>query len=410
MERYIILRDLRRHRPAHDPLPDVFSPGMSTDSLSVGSFPIPEVEVADLKPYEVEDIATDPDVKGLAKVMPTMLLAPVAITGAGSAGDVGKDSWGIEAVGAGTNPTGKGVSVCILDTGIDGGHVAFKDVTLIKRDLTKGTQDTTNLRTWDANGHGTHCAATIFGRDVEGARIGIARGITTALIGKVLDDKGRGTTEMLFNGLQWAISESVDIVSMSIGFDFPGLVEQRIDQGWSARQAASDALVAYRANLRLFDSLMGMVKAREAFNEGTVIVAASGNESNRAENIKIGVSIPAAAEGIVSVGALEQKNGHYDVAYFSNALPTISAPGVDIKSAKAGGGLIEMSGTSMACPHVAGVAALWWEHLRNKAPDKKASAREVVAHLIASARRGDVFTGEFSRFDFGDGLVTAPNV
>jgi len=243
---------------------------------------------------------------------------------------------------------------------------------------------------------------------VDGTRIGIARGVIAALIGKVLDDEGHGTTEMLFKGLQWAIGEGVDVVSMSIGFDFPGLVERRVAAGWSARQAASDALVAYRANLRLFDSLMGMVKARAAFNEGTVIVAASGNESNRAKNITIGVSIPAAAEGIVSVGALEQKGTRCDAAYFSNTLPIISAPGVGIKSAKAGGSLVEMSGTSMACPHVGGVAALWWEHLRSKDPKRKSSAADVVHHMVASARQNDVFAGEFSKLDFGAGLVSAP--
>ena len=62
-----------------------------------------------------------------------------------------------------------------------------------------------------------HCAGTIFGRDVGPARIGVARGITQALIGKALDHWGRGTTEMLFQALQWAIGESVDVVSMSIG-------------------------------------------------------------------------------------------------------------------------------------------------------------------------------------------------
>ncbi len=276
MERYIILRDLSRHSRGKGGSPDVFSPDTKTKSFSARDLPIPEIQSAELNPYAVEDLRADPDVKDFAIVMPTMLLAPVARGEDGRAAGAG-DSWGIAAVGANTaTVTGKSVSVCVLDTGIDGAHAAFQGLTLTKKDFTKNDQLAANLPEWDGNGHGTHCAGTIFGRDVNGARIGIARDVTTALIGKVLDDEGRGTTEMLFNGLQWAIGEGVDVVSMSIGFDFPGLVERRVAAGWSARQAASDALVAYRANLRLFDSLMGMVKARAAFNEGTVIVAASG--------------------------------------------------------------------------------------------------------------------------------------
>jgi subtilisin family serine protease len=212
---------------------------------------------------------------------------------------------------------------------------------------------------------------------------------------------------MLSQALQWAINENVDVVSMSIGFDFPGLVEDRIARGWKPRQAASDALVAYGNNLRLFDAMMAMVRARAQFNEGTVIVAASGNESDRLRDIRIATSVPAAAEGVISVGALGRKGGTHETAFFSNTAPQLCAPGMHIPSAKPGGGLTVKHGTSMACPHVAGVAALWWEALRAERPDGRASADDVVMRLKASARRNGVFTA-FSRFDHGAGLVTAP--
>jgi subtilisin family serine protease len=123
--------------------------------------------------------------------------------------------------------------------------------------------------------------AGLFGRDVGAARIGVAHGVTRALIGKVLNDRGKGSSEILLQALQWAIGESADVVSMSIGFDFPTLMEDRIAMGWKPRQVASGALVAYGNNLRLFDAMMAMVRARARFNEGTVIIAASGNESDR---------------------------------------------------------------------------------------------------------------------------------
>jgi subtilisin family serine protease len=247
----------------------------------------------------------------------------------------------------------------------------------------------------------------LFGRDVGAARIGVARGVTRALIGKAVGDRGKGNTAMLFQALQWAIGESVDVVSMSIGFDFPGLVEDRIAKGWKPRQAASDALVAYGNNLRLFDAMMAMVRARAQFNEGTVIVAASGNESDRLRDIHIATSVPAAAEGVISVGALGQKGGAHEVAFFSNTAPLLCAPGMHIPSAKPGGGLTVKHGTSMACPHVAGVATLWWEALRAESPDGRASADDVVMRLKARARRNGVFAA-FSRLDHGAGLVTAP--
>jgi subtilisin family serine protease len=194
---------------------------------------------------------------------------------------------------------------------------------------------------------------------------------------------------------------------MSLGFDFPGLVKRLVDDNWPADLATSVALEAYRGNLRMFDALLEVVRARAAFDGGTVVVAAAGNESQRDidPRYEIAVSIPAAAEGVVAVAALGTSTNGYVVAPFSNTLPEISAPGVNILSAQAGGGLRSLSGTSMATPHVAGVATLWWQALRNTST--LASARNVVAKLLASARI-DVFAPGTDVADRGVGLVTAP--
>lgn len=411
MQKYIILRDLNA-RTGAAPGDFVFK-GTRSQESAVVDLPSPGIETAELTPREASDAASrDPDVRGIGAVMPTILLAPLG--GEAAAGTLADgDNWGIAAVGADASPvSGRGVTVAVLDTGIDAGHGAFQGITLDKRDFTtgvKGGEAVGPHPNWDVKGHGTHCAGTIFGRNVGAARIGVARGVQHALIGKVLDDNGDGTTEMLFQGLSWAILQGVDVISMSVGFDFPGRFARNMAKpGWTQRQAASDALVAYGDSLRLFDALMGMVRQRAQFNEGTVIVACSGNESDRLRDIRIATSLPAAAEGVISVGALGRKDGKQEVAFFSNASPVVSAPGVGILSAKPGGALALDSGTSMACPHVAGVAALWWEHLRQRSPDGKSSADEVITAMKASARREGVFASAYSKFDFGLGLVTAP--
>jgi subtilisin family serine protease len=261
----------------------------------------------------------------------------------------------------------------------------------------------------DRQGHGTHCAGTIFGRDVGGRRIGIARGVRRALIGKVLGDDGSGTSDMIFSGIQWAIQRGAHVISMSLGFDFPGLVKGLQAQGWPAELATSTALEGYRGNLRMFDALMQMAQARAAFGDSPVIIAAAGNESRRQvdSRFEIAASLPAAAEGVISVGALQRGGGgKLGVTSFSNTFPQISAPGLGILSAWPGGGLRELSGTSMACPHVAGVASLWWEELR-KAGTVIPSANSVAARLLATAR-ANVFEADLDPADRGAGLVTAP--
>jgi subtilisin family serine protease len=242
---------------------------------------------------------------------------------------------------------------------------------------------------------------------VDSTRIGIARGVAKLLIGKVLADDGRGNSDMIFKGIQWAVQENADVISMSLGFDFPGLVEDLVRQGWPPALATSLALEAYRGNLRMFDALMSMIEARRAFGQGTVVVAAAGNESDRDHNpdFEIAASLPAAAEGIISVGALGLNGSMLAVASFSNTFPQISAPGVGILSAKAGGGLKALSGTSMATPHVAGVAALWWEAVRQM--PVVANSGVVLARLVASARTQGFVNG-VDPADRGVGIVTAP--
>lgn len=357
----------------------------------------PRVDVEDLGKEDVRQMARDPQVRALAPIMPTRLVAPVEVSEA----DATTTAWGITAVGADSSDrTGAGVDVAILDTGIDAGHPAFAGVTLIEEDFTgKGNGD--------RKGHGTHCAGTILGRDVDGTRIGVARGVGKALIGKVLGDDGRGNSDWMFSGIQWAVQQGARVVSISIELDFPNYVQTQIAAGTPADVATSRALEAYRANLRMFDALMQMIRSLEPFGNGAVVVGAAGNGSHRDVNpdFEIAVELPAAAEGVVSVAALAQSQGGLQIAPFSNTFTQISGPGVDVVSAKLGGGLTSKSGTSMACPHVAGVTALWWEAVA--ASPLPANPATVTAKLLASAATSGFAPG-VEVADRGVGLVRAP--
>lgn len=398
MDRYIVLRDdnmmLRHGRP----FPSVtFGPAMTTARIEIP--PKPVIETARMPAAEARDAERDPAVLEVARAMPTRLVAPRGEAGVSATGG---PTWGVTRIGADTSPfDGAGVKVAILDTGIDATHPAFQGVTLTQRDFS-GDGD------GDVNGHGTHCAGTVFGRDVDGTRIGVAPGITEALIGKVLGDDGSGSSEMLFDAMKWASENDAKVISMSLGFDFPGFSQRLVEEGGlPVILATSIALEAYRMNLRVFDRIMDMFRALAAFNGGIVVCAASGNESERQidPDFEVSASVPAAAEGVISVGALGEDGTTLRVADFSNTNPVLSGPGVSVTSAATGGGLVAFNGTSMACPHIAGLAALWWQALAGA--NVPLSAKAVEARMLTTARQ-DVFSPGTDIADRGQGLAQAP--
>lgn len=401
---YVVLRTPRSFIPTLDNMGPMAGPvgAPSAPGSSMMMENISEIEVSEvsMNGAQKDDMRRDPEVQAIAPAMPLNLIEPMVDDsdnpqpGATPAGN----TWGLDAVGASLSSfDGSGITVAVLDTGIDLTHPAFSGVNIERRNFTSEVDD-------DIHGHGTHCGGTIFGKDVGGTRIGVARNISKALIGKVLG-QGGGSSATLANAINWAVENGASVVSMSLGIDFPGFVKQLMTQNsLAAEPATSIALEGYRANINLFSSLSNMLEMRNAFGNGSIVVAASGNESNR-PSYDIAVAPPAAGSGIISVGALQQGTNGLSVASFSNTQCDVSAPGVAISSAALGGGLVSWNGTSMATPHVAGVAALWAQ--RQLEQTGRIMSSTMRSKILGMATMNGLEAGATLN-DVGNGVVQAP--
>ncbi|MCX5512987.1 S8 family serine peptidase [Kaistia algarum] len=333
------------------------------------------------------------DVVDAVMKMPLILIQALDTGGAGA--DLGDEAvaWGVTDIGADTSPwDGKGVTVAVLDTGIEADHPAFTGVTLKCCNFTDEPDE-------DQSGHGTHCAGTIFGRDVNEQRIGIARGVAKALIGKIFGKDKPADTDTIVRALAWAQSERADVISMSMGIDFPAYREALMKEyELPDRQATALALDAYLANMRLFDNLSRAALGAPPFTMGNIVVCASGNESDM-PNYSISASPPSRAAEFVSVAALDRPvDGKPRLAPFSNVGAKLAAPGVGILSAWLGHSLKRLDGTSMATPHVAGATCLWLQKQRLQGNPAHAEAvvgqmRQNATSLLPDIRQEDVLWG-----------------
>ncbi|MFV8828212.1 S8 family peptidase [Alkalihalobacterium sp. APHAB7] len=254
--------------------------------------------------------------------------------------------------------TGTGVKVAILDTGIDNTH---EDLAANVKGGHSVFTDTANKDPfYDGSGHGTHVAGTVGAIDNNLGVIGVAYQSDLYAV-KVLNNDGSGSYAGIAEGIEWSILNGMDIINMSLG----------------GSQSSSI--------LKEFCDL--------AYDEGLLVVAAAGNSGNRGGN-NDSVGYPAKYESVIAVAAIDENNNR---ASFSSTGPAveISAPGVSVLSTIPGNGYASYNGTSMASPHVAGVAALVWgehAHLTNK------ELRNLLNNTAIDLGRSN---------QFGNGLVQA---
>lgn len=283
--------------------------------------------------------------------------------------------WGLKAIGMDkTTFTGKGIDICILDTGFEVAHPDFAGRVIEGKSFIDGED-------WDKdpNGHGTHCAGVACGnvRYDTGRRYGIAKE-SNLKIGKVLfSNSGKGTTSSIIDAIDWAITKKFRIISMSL---------------------ASPVVINEPPSV-LFETV-----GKRALENNVLIIAAAGNDSKR-PSLPVPVSAPANSVSIMAVAAIDNQ---LNVARFSNAginaatggNINVCAPGVDVVSAypRKNGSTVDyklLSGTSMATPHVSGLAALYmeqfpglnakevWEMLESKAkPIENLKYRDIGKGLI----------------------------
>lgn len=281
-------------------------------------------------------------------------------------------TWGLEAIHANLSSlTGAGIKVAILDTGFDDQHPDFIGRSVTKKSFVSNSSEI------DMVGHGTHCIGTACGsaRPLNVPRYGVA---TEAEIyaGKVLGDDGFGTDRSIIAGMDWALGEHCVVISMSLGAEVP-IGAQPSEDYEQIGQACLDA--------------------------GTLVVAAAGNESDRPNRINP-VGSPANASTIMAVGAIDR---FMQIARFScGGLNTgqdvdLAAPGFDIFSSlpKDKGMYERLNGTSMATPHVAGIAALIAQS------DPKYRGWALWARLLQLTQRLNL-----PLRDAGRGLVQAPRL
>ncbi len=303
----------------------------------------------------IREFALQSDVQSISLDVEQQMINPLASTNTEETRSV----WGLDYIKSKTanqqGLTGQGVTVAIVDTGIDTDHSAFRAGQVLTDKCASFVNGEPTVE--DGNGHGTHCAGTIgsfqYGVAPDAKLIGV----------KVLSSSGSGTWDAVMKGTEYGAANA-DVISMSLG-----------------GTASANGNVVETA-------------VKNAIQSGTIVVIAAGNSGPWGYT----TGTPGVVKEAITVGAIDSSG---NLAYFSSRGPTvygdekpeIVAPGVNVLSAWKNGGTNTISGTSMATPHVAGLCALYLSK------NKGAKQSDVKSRLMATA------FGKTGANEYGAGTV-----
>jgi subtilisin family serine protease len=303
--------------------------------------------LGDVRAEGVERLRQESTVRTIGHALSLQLIRPTDPVAAAAPRNT---TWGIDALevdrlwNAATPIRGAGISIAHLDTGVDMKHPTLTGAIAGTLVTDANGFPIPNAPMEDRFGHGTHTAATIAGRSVAGRMVGIA---PEARLYSATVIEGGLVVSRILRGLDWAVSNRVHIVNISLG------------------------LTGYHDD---FYPLVGQLVAR-----GILVVAAAGNEGPGTSRS------PGNYENLLSVGACDEQRLVWGdsssdslTTPIAHTVPNVVAPGVGVVSARPGGGYVSMSGSSMATPHVAGLAALLWS------ARPQAAASEIVKAIRGS--------------------------
>ncbi|GIF42324.1 S8 family serine peptidase [Actinoplanes xinjiangensis] len=256
--------------------------------------------------------------------------------------------------------TGTGITVAVIDSGVDAGHPDLAGQVLPGVDLIAGTEGVST----DPNGHGTHVAGTIAAVTGNGTGVAAVAPDAKILPIRALDADGSGYMSDTATGIVYATDHGAHVINMSLG-------------GTEPSAAVSNAISYARS-------------------KGVVVVAAAGN--SRASGSP--TSYPAADQGVIAVASTTSSDWYSNFSNQGDYID-VAAPGSGIISTypqASGNAYVSMNGTSMAAPHVAALAALLKGYRPALTPDEVQQAMEVSAVDLGTP-------GEDS--DYGHGRVDA---
>lgn len=298
-------------------------------------------------------------------------------------------SWGVEKIKAlsvwgvyGTR--GAGTKVGLLDTGVDPEHPDLKGKIVNWAEFDSGGWLVEGSTPHDTDEHGTHCAGTIAGGSSSGRYIGVAPEAKLA-VALVLDGEKGGTDAQVLAGIDWAVEQWVDVISLSLG----GLVMDP-----ETPPTYTEAILT-------------------CLEAGIPVVAAIGNEGGQTSGS------PGNDLFALSVGATDYRDrvagfsgGRTQIIYQSEFLdsnylplpyikPDLVAPGVAVFSSVIGGGWKSFNGTSMATPHVAGAIALLLSSTSIRDKEHGTARSFLIYDLITGSVKDLGESGQDQRYGFG---------